>query len=397
MPLVLKPKLTDPSDEGKTREQLLSELREMRARMTIFERSEEVLKESEEKYRAFFESSIDAILITSPDGSIEAANPEACRMFGMTENEIIQAGRSGITDMSDPMLKLAMGERARTGRFKGELRKIRKDGTMFPGEVSIGAFTDINGIIKTAMTIRDITERKRTEEELKEAKIQAELYLDLMGHDINNFHQVAMGYLEMARDMMHLDENQREFLDRPLEVLQRSSRLIDNVRKLQKLKDGVFRTDLVDVCRVLKDVEREYEAVSNKSITFNNNGNENCLVLANELLQDVFSNLVSNAIKHSNGINANIIMDIDKVQESGSQYYRVIIEDNGPGISDDFKDKIFNRLLSGTTKSKGMGLGLYLVKTLVDSYNGRVWVENRIFIDYTKGARFVVMLPAIEK
>ena len=68
-----------------------------------------------------------------------------------------------------------------------------------------------------------------------------------MGHDINNMHQIALGYLEMARDM-HADEDVKEFIDKPMEVLQRSTQLITNVRKLQKLHDGLLPASMVDVC-----------------------------------------------------------------------------------------------------------------------------------------------------
>jgi hypothetical protein len=66
----------------------------------------------------------------------------------------------------------------------------------------------------------------QAQEELKSAKQQAELYLDLMGHDINNMHQVALGYLELAKDMPP-GEGQTVFLDKPVEVLQRSTKLIE--------------------------------------------------------------------------------------------------------------------------------------------------------------------------
>jgi signal transduction histidine kinase len=85
------------------------------------------------------------------------------------------------------------------------------------------------------------------------------------------------------------------------------------------------------------------------------------------------------------------------VWNKGIQYCRVMVEDNGPGISDDFKGRIFRRMLKGATNAKGMGLGLYLVKSLVESYGGRVWVEDRVLGDYTKGAKFVVLLPVAEK
>ncbi len=84
------------------------------------------------------------------------------------------------------------------------------------------------------------------------------------------------------------------------------------------------------------------------------------------------------------------------MQENGSHYYQVSIEDNGPGIPDNFKLKVFNRMLQGNAAAKGMGLGLYIVKTLVDSYQGRVWVEDRVPGDHAKGAKFIVLLPALQ-
>ena len=363
--------------------------------ITERKRVEDALRESEAKYRAFFENSIDAILLTRPDGAIEEANAEACRIFGMTCDELVQAGRNGIVDTADPRLLELLQDLAKLGRVNGEINLRRKDQTIFPGEVSSGLFKDSNGNVKTIMIIRDITERRQAEENLMTAKAQAELYLDLMGHDINNMHQVAIGYLELARAMTPDDE--AEYLDRPLDSLHRSARLIANVRKLQKLKDGAFLTEQMDICQVLRDIVREYKDKPARTIVLNVNGNDHCLVMANELLYDLFSNLVCNAIKHSNDTHIKLILDIDRVQENGNSYYRVMIEDHGPGISDEFKGKIFNRLLRGETNAKGLGLGLYLVAALTDSFNGKVWVEDRIIGDHTRGARFVVMLPAVDK
>jgi signal transduction histidine kinase len=61
------------------------------------------------------------------------------------------------------------------------------------------------------------------------------------------------------------------------------------------------------------------------------------------------------------------------------------------------KESIFNRMQQGDTRARGSGLGLYLVKSLVDSYGGKVWAENRVAGDHTKGAKLVVMLPIVEK
>jgi len=128
---------------------------------------EQELRESEDRYRSFFEQSIDAVLLTAPDGRILQANPEACRIFGSTEEEIRQLGRAGLVDVNDPRLPAALEERRRTGRFQGELTMVRKDGATFPAEISSALFTDRDGNSRTSMIIRDITERRRTEEELR--------------------------------------------------------------------------------------------------------------------------------------------------------------------------------------------------------------------------------------
>jgi len=135
--------------------------------ITERQRAVEALHESEERYRSLFATSLDAVLLTVPDGRILAANEAACRMFGRSEEEIILAGRSGIMDASDSRLALAMEERARTGKFRGELTFVNKDGTTFPGEVSSAVFTDRHGLPRTSMVIRDVSERRVAEEELR--------------------------------------------------------------------------------------------------------------------------------------------------------------------------------------------------------------------------------------
>ncbi len=129
---------------------------------------EKTLQKSEEKYRLLFENSGDAILLTNQDGSIYSANPEACRIYGRSEQEICELGRNGTTDLNDPRLEPALSERKKTGKFKGELNQIRKDGTIFPAEVTSILFRDSSGNEKTSMIVRDISERKQAEKAMHE-------------------------------------------------------------------------------------------------------------------------------------------------------------------------------------------------------------------------------------
>ncbi len=135
--------------------------------ITRCKRTEALFRESEEELQSLFENSLDAILLTAPDGRIFKANPAACRMFGRSEEEICRLGRDGVVDTSDPRLTTLMEERSRTGRWKGEINHKRKDGAIFPTELSTALFFDPSGKVRTSMVIRDISERKRIEKALQ--------------------------------------------------------------------------------------------------------------------------------------------------------------------------------------------------------------------------------------
>jgi PAS domain S-box-containing protein len=135
--------------------------------ITEQKQAEGALRQSEARHRALFDNSIDAIFATAPDGRVFAANQVACRIFGMTEEELIRAGRDGITDWSDPRHGPALAERARSGYLRQELGYVRKDGTKFTAEVSSVILPDR---ATSFVILRDITERKQAEETLRESE-----------------------------------------------------------------------------------------------------------------------------------------------------------------------------------------------------------------------------------
>lgn len=144
--------LTDVTDQERTRRSLEESIYERK-------RIEAALRESEARYRALFENSIDAIFLTAPDGSVFAANQAACAMFGMTEPEIIDAGRDGLCNLADPRYRPSLAERADSMRIRCDLSFIRKDGTIFEAEVST---VILNDRIRSFVILRDIPERMQT-------------------------------------------------------------------------------------------------------------------------------------------------------------------------------------------------------------------------------------------
>jgi PAS domain S-box-containing protein len=126
----------------------------------------EALRESEARYSSVVENSMDAILMTDPEGRILSANREACRMFGRTEAELKRTGRMPLVDSEDGQrVAAASADRERKGKVQLEVTFVRSDGTKFTGEVSSGVFQDRDGLSRNSSIIRDVTERRRAEEE----------------------------------------------------------------------------------------------------------------------------------------------------------------------------------------------------------------------------------------
>jgi PAS domain S-box-containing protein len=278
-----------------------------------------------------------------------------------------------------------------------EIRIVRPDGSIRWARLDGESTCDRSGMVTRLFgTIMDITEHKRAEEELASSKRQAELYLDLMGHDITNMNQVLLGYMEMMNAMRETGAIDNALIDDSIDVIHRSTRMIGNVKKLTQLQAGRVPLKAVDVCKILSKVKARYSCVSNKPVSINYTPAESCIVRAGDSLEDVFDNLVDNAIRHSKGP-VTIDMGVDKVVADGHLYYRISVADMGPGIPDDLKRKIFMTSAELAGKTQRRGFGLYMVRTLVDYYGGKVRVEDRVEGDHTKGARFVVVLPAVEK
>lgn len=127
-----------------------------------------------DRYGALFEQSMDGVLFTSPDGTVLEANPAACEILRMEESEICALGRGGLADPSDERWAVGVAERARTGRFRGDLRMIRGDGSTVTVEVTSQIFAGYDGALHTCVVFRDITERLLLAEKLREANERLE-------------------------------------------------------------------------------------------------------------------------------------------------------------------------------------------------------------------------------
>ena len=334
-----------------------------------------------------------------PGGHVIYANVAACDTLGYSKEELVSLKAAQIDTAFDDNKWAGFLDRVRLEGYTIYESSLRtKDGTLIPAEVTYN-YLQYSGDEYLVIFARDITVRKKAENALNESKAEAELYLDLMSHDINNMNQIAIGYLELAQDAMRtegkLEKELIEMISKPYEMLQNSSALIGNIRKIRREKAGHYKTSVMDLGKVIREVTDSLSQVPGRDIRIDYAQEGHCKVLANELLKDIFLNLIGNSIKHSQGP-LEIKIKLTRTINDEIAYCTVSVEDNGPGISDEMKTRLFREISPEKAKARGKGLGLYLIKQLVHDFNGKFWVEDRVPGDHTKGARFVVMLPGAE-
>ena len=128
--------------------------------------AEQVARANDARFQLLFEHSLDGVLQTRPDGTIIAANPAACRIFGMSEAALRACGRAGVATVTadEHRLEALLDERQSAGYARGELTLVRADGSHFEAEISSSIYSDTDGSQVCSMVLRDVTDRIRTEQ-----------------------------------------------------------------------------------------------------------------------------------------------------------------------------------------------------------------------------------------
>jgi signal transduction histidine kinase len=237
---------------------------------------------------------------------------------------------------------------------------------------------------------------------LQDAKKEIELLNDLMFHDINNYNFATLNYVESVVRAKALPREHEVKLEKALQLIRQNSVLIDSVKKLTKIgtmnKDDFDIVDLRDA--LVKVTSGTTHASPNKTVSYDLKLPESeALTMANSLLDELFVNIISNAIKYDPHDEVEIDIACTKVLEEGIAYWKVTIADRGRGIPDEKKGLLFQRYvrLKSDSKVSGTGLGLSIVRALADKFNGRVWAEDRVPGKSELGARFCVELPAAKR
>jgi PAS domain S-box-containing protein len=361
----------------------------------------EALRESEIKYRGLYEFTQDGIVMTDIKGNIVECNRAYSDMLGYHRKEIIGLTYQQTTPAKwhDMERDIVINKILKTGYSDVyEKEYIKKDGTVFPVSIRVGAIKDEAGSITGIWgIIRDITERKQIEAvlrkhlaELEFANKELESFSYSVSHDLRAPLRAIDGYTSMILKKQG-DKFDADTLDK-FNTIRSSThqmgQLIDDLLRLSRLGRKHISPTYLDMDIVMKDAWKEVQASDHE---------RNIKLKVNSmppgygdgaLIKQVLINLLSNAIKFTKNQNSTLIEVGGHIDGNKDVYY---VMDNGVGFDMQYYDKLFGvfQRLHSLEDFEGTGIGLATVQRIINRHEGLVWAEGKV----GEGATFYFSLP----
>ena len=394
--------------------------------ITERKQAEDTLKDSEERYRALVETAGKAgegifIMQNNNDheGAIVFANDEFARMLGFQNEELLSKTIWNlVTPDAVPKLQEQYRKRQRGEKvpIRYEVNFIRKNNSTMPTEISVGTMT-WQGKIATVAYVRELTDRKKEEREreqlfsaLAERTKELEQIIHVSSHDlrsplvnIQGFTRELEHAFKQVYDVLNsqavssavrkqlapiLDEDIFYALQHILVSSSKMDSLLSGLLRLSRLGRAALNIKQLDMNNLMSEVVASFEfQVKETGTTLEVEELPPCMGDETQINQ-VFSNLLDNALKFLDLSRPGVIK-ISGNEEKNQVIY--CVEDNGIGIGEKDKEaifEIFRRLNPGD--KPGEGLGLTIVRKILDRHGGKIWVES----DPVKGSKFFVALPA---
>ncbi|OYR49055.1 PAS domain-containing protein [Halorubrum sp. Eb13] len=350
------------------------------------------LESTREELREIIDLVPDLVFVKNRDGEYLLANEATAEAYGKTPEEV--EGRSEgeiIPDVDD------------SAEFRQDDLEVIESGE--PKEIGEETLTTAAGETRILQTVkipykmpetgedavlgyaRDVTELKEYEQTLEQQRDNLTLLNQVVRHDIRNQLMVVESYTDLLKDSLP-DDRSRTYARTVIEAAKQAAEITETAKDVTDvlLQVGADRTPMSLRDELTEQIEKVRSDQDRATISVDGSVPD-VTVLADELLESVFRNLLTNAVVHNDKDAA----EIGVSTRVGDGSVRVSIADNGPGIEDKHKEQIFQEGEKGL-ESGGTGIGLYLVKTLVDKYGGGVWVED----NEPTGSVFVVELPIVD-
>ena len=347
---------------------------------------------SREMFLQLYNNSPVPYLLISKDSKINLPNKAALRLFGLSVQELEDQNLLDffLADDLDHVQTLLSRVKNGVPFHEEELQIVRSDGTVRWVIFSMFSFKSVPGKkYKSGLaTFVDITERKEIE------KVKTE-FVSLAAHQLRTPLSAIKWYTELlaSKDVGGLTPEQEKYLEKVYAGNERMIDLVNTFLNVSRLELGTLAVDIkpTDVVELMESVFEELEVqIQEKYFKLHKEYDENIALVNTDpkLLRMVFQNLLSNAVKYTpKGGELRV-----EIKKRGSEFH-IIVEDSGLGIPKNQQDKIFTKLFRADNaralETKGTGLGLYIVKMIVEKFGGSISFTS----EPNKGTTFKAVLP----
>jgi PAS domain S-box-containing protein len=376
--------------------------------LTERNRSQRALSESAARLRAVVETAVDGVILIDQNGAILMFNPACEKLFGYGAADVI--GQNVKILMPEPYQSEHDGYLSnyhRTGEAKiigigREVLARRKDGSTFPMDLSVGEAKQEGGSIFVGI-IHDLTERKRTEEQLVQAQ-KMEAVGQLSGgiaHDFNNLLTVIIGNAELVADSLKARPDLKKLADSIVGAAERGAELTQ--RLLAFSRRQTLQPVEINCNRLVQEMQEILHRTLREDITIT-------IAMEDELwsaiadpvqLESAILNLALNsqdAMPNGGTLNistANVQLD-EKYSDASPEvtpgrYVSVTVTDDGVGMTPEVRDRVFEPFFTTKDVGKGSGLGLSMVYGFVKQSNGHVTIYSEVAL----GTTVRIYLPAV--
>ncbi|ADI74035.1 multi-sensor signal transduction histidine kinase [Methanohalobium evestigatum Z-7303] len=367
---------------------------------------EDKVKESEQRFRTLIEHAADAIIVHDFDGNILYVNELACESLGYIKDKLLSMN---VTDF-DPYVDVDVfrdkywNKTSPDTSYLVETYHKRSDGTIYPVEVRLTRI-DLGGKPAILGFVRDITMQKQTEDNLVYAKMEAyaanQAKSDMIAnvsHELRTPLTTIIGFSDvlLKGKAGDLNDSQEKYLSKIHDRGQQLHNIINEMLDLSKIDSGELDVscEYIAVHELFENLKSNvYPIASKKGLTIETKINQRVdYIYADELkLKHILYNLLYNSVKFTDDGSITIKLDLDE-----NNNYKFSVVDSGIGIPNEKLNQIFEpfkQLDTGTSrKYSGTGLGLTLVKRLVELHGGNIWVESEV----GTGSKFTFTIPSDE-
>ena len=396
--------------------------REVEERTKDLKKLNEDLVKSEARYHLMIDEVQDyAIIYLNPKGEIENWNKGAEKIKGYRAEEIIGQHFSVFYTEQDQKAhtpQKLLNHALTSGKTTQEGWRVKKDGSFFWASIVITAIHDEHSnVIGFSKVTHDLTEKKQANDQLKinaEQLEQKNKELEKMNAELQSFAYVSSHDLQeplrkiqtfatriLDKEYQNLSENGKDYFNRMQKAANRMQTLIEDLLDYSRTNTGERIFKSTNISEIIHEVKNEFkDTITEKKAVIDVDVSQQVSVIPFQFRQLVH-NLIGNSLKFSKPDTAPHISFKGEMIEgrelkntafiANKQYFHLAVSDNGIGFESQYKDRIFEvfQRLHGKTEYKGTGIGLAIVKKIVENHNGLIFADGEI----NKGARFDIYIP----